>query len=83
MRPAFEQYVTEHTPRCIHCVGHSLGGAIAQLTALWAQERGIPAKLYTFGSPRVVVEHFVPSAASNIKNYRVIHGADPVPYIPT
>ena len=83
MRPAFEQYVNEHKPRCIHCVGHSLGGALAQLTALWARERGIPAKLYTFGSPRVITEHNVPKAAANITNYRIIHGADPVPYVPT
>ncbi|WP_281557915.1 lipase family protein [Thalassomonas sp. RHCl1] len=83
MRPAFDRYVTEHRPKCMHCVGHSLGGALAQLTAIWASERSIPAKLYTFGSPRVVLGHFSPKAALNIEHHRMVHGADPVPYVPT
>jgi len=83
MRPAFDRYVTEHRPKCIHCVGHSLGGALAQLTAIWASERSIPAKLYTFGAPRVVLSHFSPKAALNVEHHRMVHGADPVPYVPT
>src|SRR5690606_36020773 len=38
----------------VHCVGHSLGGALASLTAEWVKIRfGRPVNLYTFGSPRV------------------------------
>lgn len=36
----------------VHCVGHSLGGAIASLVAGWAKKRfNCNAKLYTFGAP--------------------------------
>lgn len=82
MRPEFNTYITQHKPRCLHIVGHSLGGAIAELTAIWASERGIKTKLYTFGAPRVVLENSVHQAAHNIKHYRVTHGADPVPSVP-
>lgn len=82
MKPMFEAYVKSHKPKCLHLVGHSLGGAIAQLTAIWASEKGIPVNLYTFGAPRVVLNHSVHSAAHNIGQYRVTHGADPVPCVP-
>ena len=82
MRPAFNQYLTHHKPRCLHIVGHSLGGAIAELTAIWASECGIATKLYTFGAPRVVLENSIHRASSNLKHYRVTHGADPVPCVP-
>ncbi len=83
MRPAFNEYLTQHKPRCLHIVGHSLGGAIAELTAIWASERGIKTKLYTFGAPRVVLRDSIYSAAMDIDHYRVTHGADPVPCVPT
>jgi triacylglycerol lipase len=82
MQSEFNDYVALHKPHCLHVVGHSLGGAIAQLTALWASERGIDTKLYTFGAPRVVTERFVHQASTNIEHYRVTHGADPVPAVP-
>jgi len=82
MQSSFNQYVTHHKPRCLHVVGHSLGGAIAELTAIWASERGIATKLYTFGAPRVVLSNSVHQAATNIDHYRVTHGADPVPSVP-
>lgn len=82
MKPMFEAYVKSHKPKCLHLVGHSLGGAIAQLTAIWASEKGLPVNLYTFGAPRVVLNHSVHSAAHNIGQYRVTHGADPVPCVP-
>lgn len=82
MRPAFEQYIKQHKPRCLHIVGHSLGGAIAELIAIWASERGIKVKLYTFGAPRVVLRDSIYRAAINVEHYRVTHGADPVPCVP-
>ncbi|MCI2285455.1 hypothetical protein L3081_21250 [Colwellia sp. MSW7] len=66
----------------MHVVGHSLGGAIAELTAIWASARGIKTKLYTFGAPRVVLRDSIYKAAMNIDHYRVTHGADPVPCVP-
>mgnify|MGYP003656691691 CR=1 FL=1 len=44
MQSEFNDYVALHKPHCFHVVGHSLGGAIAQLTALWASEKGIDTK---------------------------------------
>ncbi|WP_036956879.1 MULTISPECIES: lipase family protein [unclassified Pseudoalteromonas] len=82
MKPMFASYVKQHKPKCLHLVGHSLGGAIAQLSAIWASEQGIPTNLYTFGAPRVVLNHSVHSAAHNVGQYRVTHGADPVPCVP-
>jgi len=82
MQSSFNQYVTQHKPRCLHIVGHSLGGAIAELTAIWASERGLATKLYTFGAPRVVLQNSIHQAAHNIEHYRVTHGADPVPSVP-
>ncbi len=82
MRPAFNQYIAKHNPSCLHVIGHSLGGAIAELTAIWASARGIKTKLYTFGAPRVVLSNSIHSAAINVDHYRVTHGADPVPCVP-
>lgn len=71
----------------IHCVGHSLGGALATLAADWLKlTAGREVKLYTFGSPRVGLDFFASAAerrigAANI--YRVYHKTDPVPMVPT
>ncbi len=73
-------------PATIHCVGHSLGGALATLNAdMLSQARVAPVKLYTFGSPRVGLQAFTESltarlGAGNI--YRVHHSCDPVPKVP-
>lgn len=37
----------------VHCVGHSLGGAVATLVAAHYAAKGKAVRLYTFGSPRV------------------------------
>ncbi|MFS1525019.1 lipase family protein [Microbulbifer sp. 2304DJ12-6] len=87
--PQLQQFTQEmpneiHT---IHCVGHSLGGALATLAADWlSYNSGKTVKLYTFGSPRVGLDHF----SSNCKRrltpgniYRVYHRDDPVPMVPT
>ncbi len=68
----------------VHVVGHSLGGALATLSADWIKaEFGLPVKLYTFGSPRVGLENFSRAATSRIdKIYRCTHGADPVAKVP-
>lgn len=68
----------------IHCVGHSLGGALASLTAEWIGHRyRKPVQLYTFGAPRVGMRGFATkSTFSGGKIYRCTHGADPVPMVP-
>lgn len=71
----------------INCVGHSLGGALATLTADWLASNTVKTvKLYTFGSPRVGMELFASTCKrklgeSNI--HRVYHLHDVVPMVPT
>lgn len=75
------------TIQTVHCIGHSLGGALATLTADWLSSNcSATTKLYTFGSPKVGFNYF----ASNLTNrvnpdniYRVYHKTDPVPMVPT
>ncbi|UTA46979.1 lipase family protein [Simiduia sp. 21SJ11W-1] len=71
----------------IHCVGHSLGGALATLAADWLKSTsGREIKLYTFGSPRVGLDFFANSAERRIgpsNVFRVYHQTDPVPMVPT
>lgn len=70
----------------IHVVGHSLGGALAQLAALDLAARGHGTVcLYTFGAPRVLHRAGLNDAtaligAGNI--HRVCNPADPVPLVP-
>ena len=68
----------------IHCVGHSLGGAVATLIAGHYADSGKMVKLYTFGCPRVGILNTYKSfeeklGATNI--YRVCHDLDPVTFI--
>lgn len=72
----------------VHCVGHSLGGAIATLAADWIKSSGSAAQvnLYTFGSPRVGQEMFARKCTARLvadNIYRVYHKTDPVPMVPT
>jgi len=73
--PDFDVYVT----------GHSLGGALAALGALdlTVLRPGIPAHVYTFGSPRVGNDAFQLYFQSKIVNsIRVVHEKDIVPHLP-
>lgn len=68
----------------VHCVGHSLGGALATLVADWIKtEFKHSVNLYTFGSPRVGLAGFARKTSCNLDNiFRCTHGADPVPNVP-
>jgi hypothetical protein len=72
--------------RTIHCVGHSLGGALANLMAVALQEETrADVKLYTFGAPRVGDMFFSRAATKNLAAgniHRVYNVSDPVPMIP-
>lgn len=66
----------------VHCIGHSLGGAIATLMAAHLSgQRGHGVKLYTFGSPRVGA-HVTPQTFETLIGkeniFRVAHDLDPV-----
>lgn len=70
----------------IHCVGHSLGGAIATLAADWIKSSiGKTVKLYTFGAPKPGLILFSANFTRKLgkKNiFRTYHATDPVPMIP-
>ncbi|MBK1850300.1 lipase family protein [Marinobacter sp. 1-4A] len=88
MEPALERLLSPAmaTGRVegLHCVGHSLGGALASLTADWVKYRfRKPVKLYTFGAPRVGMLGYATAASNRIEGiHRCVHGADPVPHVP-
>ncbi|MEY4562227.1 MAG: hypothetical protein RLZZ618_1504 [Pseudomonadota bacterium] len=65
----------------VHCIGHSLGGAVATLVAAHFAGSGKDVKLYTFGSPRVGAlgaEHAIEAALGKRNILRVAHDLDPV-----
>ncbi|TMP16873.1 lipase [Pseudoalteromonas sp. S2721] len=70
----------------VHCVGHSLGGAIASLVADWAKRCfNVNVKLYTFGAPKVGLTNFALSTTNTLEPhniYRCVNGGDIVPMVP-
>lgn len=79
-------FLRGRNPSVIHCVGHSLGGALATLNADYLSSiRAAEVKLYTFGSPRTGDMFFSRSLSRRLTEqniYRVHHRSDPVPMIP-
>lgn len=72
-------------PKPLHMTGHSLGGAVATVGAMWLKLSGWSiAELYTFGSPRVGEANFADKFATEFKGiaYRVTHGKDPMVDMP-
>lgn len=80
------QFLRGRNPTEIHCVGHSLGGALATLSADHLSHIGAgKVRLYTFGSPRVGTAAFARGLDARLGGenvYRTFHCADPVPMIP-
>jgi triacylglycerol lipase len=79
-------FMQGRNPSAIHCIGHSLGGALANLNADYfsGAEMG-RVFLYTFGAPRVGLEpfsHVLTDRLGADSIFRVSHQADPVPMIP-
>lgn len=64
----------------VHCVGHSLGAALATLAADDLSRYGKSVALYTFGSPRVGTDSYSSYMATMLAghNYRVHCASDPV-----
>ncbi len=68
----------------VHCVGHSLGGAVATLVAAHYAKLGKNVKLYTFGSPRVGAFgtfSTMHKALGKDNIFRTAHDLDPVTLI--
>ncbi|MGY5615514.1 lipase family protein [Vibrio cincinnatiensis] len=90
LRPQLEKFLNDWHKGgkgrgTVHCVGHSLGGALATLTADWIAGGKLASQvnLYTFGAPRVGLQGFALANTHRVNHiYRCTHGADPVPKIP-
>lgn len=83
-RPAMTELIGD--AKTVHCVGHSLGGAMATMAADYLSEnRGRNVKLYTFGAPRsgAFGQPRNLTRKSNVSAlYRTYHTADPVTMLP-
>ena len=66
-----------------YCVGHSLGGAVASVLALYVQGRNLQAihNLITFGSPKVGTSQFGDTLTGTFV-CRWMNDDDPVPLVP-
>lgn len=86
LQPQIQSYFSGKSPSVIHCVGHSLGGALATLSADWLVSENIAkTKLYTFGCPRVGFKPFAERLTMQIGNnnmFRVHHDNDFVSLVP-
>lgn len=82
---AIAAYLRGRNPSRVHCVGHSLGGALAMLAGDYFSARDLPVEVYTFGAPRVGSLPFAETLTRRVGEvglHRVSHVADPVPMIP-
>ena len=83
---ALTRFLAHRNPTRIHCVGHSLGGALAALTADHLSAHGVAdVVLYTFGTPRCGDGLFARALSRRLGTERILrvwHPADPVPMIP-
>ncbi|MDH5355670.1 MAG: lipase family protein [Gammaproteobacteria bacterium] len=87
MLPSMKQFLQPiEDIQTIHCIGHSLGGAIATLTADWIRSnKNKTVKLYTFGAPKTGLILFATNLSRKLgmhNIYRTYHATDPVPMIP-
>ncbi len=86
--PELRQYFNQSNfnPTRVHCVGHSLGGALATMVADWLNHRNVAqTSLYTFGSPRVGNKAFAQRLTTDMGNkniFRVCHKTDIVTMVP-
>jgi hypothetical protein len=63
--------------------GHSLGGAVSSLGAVYARQAGLAVDIINYGSPRVGNAAFATFVTNQAGvEYRVTHLDDPVPRLP-
>lgn len=85
-RQDVQDFIKGRNLTTIHCVGHSLGGALAALNADYLSAAGVgQVKLYTFGAPRAGSFMFAKALTQRVGStniHRVSHPSDLVPMIP-
>lgn len=72
-------------PTAVHCMGHSLGGALANLNAAACAELGMNSYLYTVAAPRVGMVPYAEHLSKKMNAahvYRVANEADIVTMVP-
>lgn len=72
-------------PTAVHCVGHSLGGALANLNAAACAELGLNSYLYTVAAPRVGMVTYAEHLSKKMNAahvHRVANEADMVTMVP-
>lgn len=89
LRPQLDSFIAgfgQKNISTIHCVGHSLGGALATLCSEYLKQRtSKEVYLYTFGSPRVGLAQFSDLLTNSLnaeRVFRVYHRTDIVPCVP-
>ncbi|XP_053402796.1 lipase ZK262.3-like [Mercenaria mercenaria] len=88
VRSSVEELIRKYPDYDVLIIGHSLGGAIASLTAASLIYTGVVREnklpLYTFGMPRVGDKDYALSHDRIVNNsWRVVHGRDIVAHLPT
>ncbi|HEX4879165.1 MAG TPA: lipase [Limnobacter sp.] len=92
----FKSYVTQlnafikqqnlgFKPTAVHCMGHSLGGALANLNAAACAELGLNPYLYTVAAPRVGMLPYAEYLSKKVNQshvHRVANEADIVTMVP-
>lgn len=66
----------------VKVTGHSLGGALAQLTSMDLLKAGIPNSVINFGQPRTGDKAYATFATGKVPTWRVTHNKDMVPHLP-
>jgi len=86
MLPDISKSIKNSQVKRVHCIGHSLGGALATLIAEWiVTETRAKANIYTFGSPRVGLAPFARNLKAHNKIshiFRATNSGDPIALIP-
>lgn len=89
MQPKLREFmgvIAKNNITNIHCIGHSLGGALATLCGDWIRSAyKIKPYIYTYGSPRVGLIGFADHCTNNVgaeRIFRAYHKTDIVPCIP-
>ena len=74
--------VADYPKDRVYVGGHSYGAACAQLMAMELARVGIPADVYTYGSPRVGDSLYSSFMTLVLHHVRVTHDRDIVPHVP-
>lgn len=79
---AVANLVADHPDNRVYVGGHSYGAACGQLFAMELARVGIPADVYTYGSPRVGDSLYSSFMTLVLNHVRVTHDRDIVPHVP-